>query len=440
MILRKLLTIACTTCAMATILSACGQSTTDNQIIPTVQAVNSTNSQDNIEQIPEFNTDITYTDTGLDIEESIMQDTPSDTVPTTEYTEPIETEPIPEPLPIALSLDVRNVKGDYSWREEFSLDGLLVYVVYDNGDEIPVSLDACDITLGDTNKVGEQEVIISYNGLEMHYGINVHYDISDVTNTKQYTQTALNLRNGPSTDFDIMTTVAINTELTILGKVDTTEWYKVQYNGAEYFCAAKYVDTTKVVIQAPVSTPSSSNSNAGSGNSSGYVEDTTDYGSFITGESGASSSVVRAANKFWTNNVPGWLKQLTKDNGWRIMVSGTPLNKRFGYSGSIAGITVGESNIIYLDNRESIIRTTLLHELGHMVDDIYGYPSCTDEFIDIFYAERGSFADKLGVGDGHHKSNELEYFAEVFQDIILLGKNSIGNIPDTYDFVSSYMG
>ena len=82
----------------------------------------------------------------------------------------------------------------------------------------------------------------------------------------------------------------------------------------------------------------------------------------------------------------------------------------------------------------------MFRNIVYCIDIYYEFPSRSEEFIEIFQEEKGKYKDVTDVGDNHHISNELEYFASVFSDIILRGKDSLGDIPRTYEFVMRYMG
>ena len=337
-----------------------------------------------------------------------------------ESTPEIESTPIPQPS--YLLLNTENVKTIYEVGDDLNLDNLIVSLVFDDKSVVELSAEDYTISEVDLSKVGEKVVDITFDEYQTCYYIKVEHKINDV-DYERYTTDSLNLRSGPGTDFEKKMSVSINTKLNVIGEVHGSSWVKVKYDGNEYFCSNKYLSKNKTVIEEPAAST-----------------DNTSYGDFVKGEKGTSSDVVYAANKYWINNVPKWLRNKFENNGWKIVVSATPLNKRYGYSVSIAGITDYSAKTIYLDNRHNAIKRVVLHELGHFIDMIEGFPSQSGEFTDAFNEEKHKFKDADGVGDGHHTSNTREYFAEVFSEIIQRGKNGIGDIPKTYEFVSKYIG
>ena len=92
-----------------------------------------------------------------------------------------------------------------------------------------------------------------------------------------------------------------------------------------------------------------------------------------------------------------------------------------------------------------IAKDTLLHEMGHFVDEESGYrKSDTQEFIDIFYNELDNFTktseyniDNLGVYT--NISTPLEYFATSFSCFISYPEELKKYCPITYDYYSRIM-
>lgn len=338
---------------------------------------------------------------------------------------PEQTIVTPEPVPVKLEINIESTKTNYFINEELDFSGIQVALRYD--DESIKVLTTEDFVLSevDTSSVGEKTVTVTSGDFSCSYTITVDYNIIPVNSEKKYSSTDLNLREGPGTDYAKLTTVPYNTELIVIGTVKDLNWSKVIYNNQEYFCSSNLLSNDKVIVNNDITITK---------------EDMDKYGTTVKGEAGAKSSVILAANKYWHNTVPQWLKNKFANSGWRIIVSETPLNKRFGYSGSIAGLTSYGNLTIYLDNRETIMDRTIIHELGHFVDYENGFVSYSDEFEAIFAEEKYAYRDPIGVGDGHHISNSTEYFASVFRDIIVLGKDSLGNIPKSYEFVSRYIG
>lgn len=317
-----------------------------------------------------------------------------------------------------IKLYTENVKKTYSLNEELDFEGLNVVVVYNTGEEKKLSNENYKIFPADTTTYGSKEVVISYGDYSEKFDIEVCYVVTDIEPTTKYASCSLNLREGASTQFEKLTTISVNTEVTVIGEVDNG-WVKVLYKDEEYFCSGKYLSDKKVEV---VSTQPAS-----------------PYDNKVTGEPGTSADVINSANANWNSQVPNWLKQKFVESGWTIEISAVPLNQRYGYSISIAGVADYDARKIFIDNRMSPTRRAILHELGHFIDDLYGFPSYSSEFAEIFNAEKYSFVDCTSVGDGHETSSVSEYFASVFQNAIINGANCKNQAPRSYEFVCRYM-
>lgn len=407
------------------ILVLCACFTANGRLFPVVQAF--TNPSD----IPSETTEVS-----VDVNEFISNVAENETDNTVEASEP-ETEPVVEveETPVentGIEIDISNVKLIYNINEEFNASELVVYAVYSDATKVPLNADEYNISAVDTSAYGTQTVVVEYNGFEAFFEIDVVYTVNEVKPYDRYTTTSLNLRNGPSTQFDIVTTVATNSVVTVIGEVDNG-WAKAIYEDQEVFCSAKYLSATKTKSE-PSNKPAPNP--APKPVSKGPFTSTSDI--FVV-EDGVKSEVVDCANRCWAT-VPTWLQQRFIDSGWKVVLSGTNLSARYGYSVSIAGLTCSGEKTIYLDNRTRAVERAFMHELCHFLDYSYGWPSGTDEFENIFNAEKTRYADLNGVGDGHTTSNVREYFASVVSDMIIYGADKIGDIPETYNYIMNYVG
>ncbi len=108
------------------------------------------------------------------------------------------------------------------------------------------------------------------------------------------------------------------------------------------------------------------------------------------------------------------------------------------YPDSSANLSVEEFNY-------RIVRDTLLHEMGHFVDEENGYrKSDTQEFINIFYEEVNNFTkteeykiDNLGIST--NIATPLEYYATAFSCFISYPSNLQSICPRTYDYFNRLM-
>lgn len=306
-----------------------------------------------------------------------------------------------------ISMDADYVKKDYFIGEELDTSGLTIVTIYNNGKREILTDRDYTISEVDLKTYGSKSVFVSYGDIVKTFEITVNYKVTPIESCAKYTNASINLYNGPGNQFEIVTTVPMSTKVNVIGEVDNG-WMKIQLAGVDYFCCREELSDVP-------------------------------YNDIVVCEAGASQAIKNKANAYWNENVPDWLKRQFVDNGWKIVISGTKLSNRFGFNMSVAGITHYDRKIVYLDNRESVIKRAMIHEIGHAIDYIHGLPSQSDEFKVIFNAEKYHFTDVASIGDGHEISSSVEYFAQVFNNIVLYGKDSLGNISKTYEFMSKYI-
>lgn len=98
------------------------------------------------------------------------------------------------------------------------------------------------------------------------------FTFTEVTATK-YAVQSVNVRSGPSTDFDKIGSLSTNQEITVNGVCDQTGWFRFDLNGTVAFVSNRYVSDEKVEVAPPASNNSGTGSEAsgtGSAASSNY--------------------------------------------------------------------------------------------------------------------------------------------------------------------------
>lgn len=93
------------------------------------------------------------------------------------------------------------------------------------------------------------------------------YTVESIDTKTMYAQQTVNLRQGPSTNYDRVGSLSTNQSVTVTGYVETAsgKWYQLSTGE---FVSAKYLGTDKVVVQAPSNNNNSSNNNNNSNNNS----------------------------------------------------------------------------------------------------------------------------------------------------------------------------
>lgn len=128
------------------------------------------------------------------------------------------------------------------------------------------------------------------------------------------------------------------------------------------------------------------------------------------------------------------------EQGWDFILTSEDFGGYYGYSQSICGLTVYGERTVYIREDEWSIRRSTLHEVGHAVDYECGWASETPEFREIFDREKYNFTDCVSIGDGHEISNVNEYFASVYQNMILDYWGTVDEVPDTVDYIERQLG
>lgn len=80
------------------------------------------------------------------------------------------------------------------------------------------------------------------------------YTVTDMEKT-MYAQRSVNVRTGPTTDYEKLGALNTNDEVKVTGQSDNG-WYRIEYNGSEGFVSNNYLGDTKVVVNnTPSTTP-----------------------------------------------------------------------------------------------------------------------------------------------------------------------------------------
>ena len=95
--------------------------------------------------------------------------------------------------------------------------------------------------------------------------VEPEFTVTELNATKYATQ-SVNVRSGPSTDYDKIGGLTTNQEVQVTGQANTG-WWRIQYNGGEAYVSDKYLADEKVEKPAASETPSNgggSTANSGS--------------------------------------------------------------------------------------------------------------------------------------------------------------------------------
>ena len=96
----------------------------------------------------------------------------------------------------------------------------------------------------------EPEIIVEDNTITPAIVEEIKEEVVVENYITKYSTTGLNIRKGPSTDTDIVKTVSINTELSVLEGSESNDWVIVKFNDEKYYVNSKYLSNEKTVIKS----------------------------------------------------------------------------------------------------------------------------------------------------------------------------------------------
>lgn len=119
------------------------------------------------------------------------------------------------------------------------------------------------------------------------------YIVESIDTKTMYAQQTVNLRQGPSTNYDRVGSLSTNQSVTVTGYVETAsgKWYQLS---TEQFVSAKYLGTDKVVVQAPSNNSNTSNNNNNSNSNNSQSSSSSEEKTVTSSGSGDGSGSSRA--------------------------------------------------------------------------------------------------------------------------------------------------
>lgn len=247
----------------------------------------------------------------------------------------------------------------------------------------------------------------------------------DETTYTGYATTALNVRSGNSTAYNIIGGLSYSQSIEVTGTCNNG-WVRVNYNGAEAYCSGKYITDTKPEPVA-VSTENAEN-----------VQNDTDAvtTSGICGTTaGGTAEWASKVNKKLAL-IPSNILNAFTSRGWTIAVTGQNIAGTYfpGVYNSVQGVTFYDSKTILIECREVAVNDSPIHEVGHALDNMCGDPSLGSEFAGIYNEEVETF--KSRITNSSCVRNVQEFFAETFYYACI---NPSKCTPKALEFVQRYM-
>lgn len=121
-------------------------------------------------------------------------------------------------------------------------------------------------TVAEETEIPEEEVILAEDAPEANPDLIEstetieteeieipEYIVTDMSATK-YAKSSVNVRSGPSSEYERVGGLSTNQQVTVTGQADTG-WYRIEFNGEEAFVSDSYLVDEKVVVSvAPAQT------------------------------------------------------------------------------------------------------------------------------------------------------------------------------------------
>ena len=119
------------------------------------------------------------------------------------------------------------------------------------------------------------------------------YTVVPIDTQTMYAQQSVNLRQGPSTEYDKVGSLSTNQSVTITGYAETAsgKWYQLSTGE---FVSAKYLGTDKIVVQAPSNNSNTSNDNNNSNSNNSQSSSSSEEKTVTSSGSGDGSGSSRA--------------------------------------------------------------------------------------------------------------------------------------------------
>lgn len=169
--------------------------------------------------------------------------------------------------------------------------------------------------------------------------------------------------------------------------------------------------------------------------SSRYATSKYEYKEYIDTEGDIKRDLLEYL-EFKLDLIPDKILSLYFEQQGRILITDKDISQVY-YSeydwGNVVGIHDSIKNIIYISNSKYAIDYALIHEFGHVLDNLTGWSSMEDDFVNIFNKEKETF--NVDSVDEHYKENEREFFAEVFQEYIINPEKCKKSAPYAFDFI-----
>ena len=155
-------------------------------------------------------------------------------------------------------------------------------------------------------------------------------------------------------------------------------------------------------------------------------------------EGSVSNDSIATAKDQW-HKIPKKYRDIVINNGVTFLLTDKEAEEYYyGCKKAIIAFYNSFSKRLVLESKTSSILRGLMHEVGHALDDYYGFPSHSKEWINIFETEKW-------ILPGAHSDDASEFFADVFKLSIKakydpLVQGELDRIPLAAKYMDDLMG
>jgi hypothetical protein len=234
-----------------------------------------------------------------------------------------------------------------------------------------------------------------------------------------YAQVSLNVRKYPDKDAEKLFALPVNAEVMVTAECENG-WVEITYGEKNGYCNGVYLGENPVMMPEVMEV-------------SGNVEETkSEYSCLIRGN--CSDTEWNRFVAAWNAIPDGWKNEIN-NSGWQIICTNDDFWTARGYS-ILDGLTRYNEKYTYIRACGGRVDVVVPHEVGHIVDCYYGFPSLSEEFVGLFEAESSGFEEYKNE-TSQSKTNSTEYFAIIWLQI-LLAPSTESSAPNSFAFVRQY--
>lgn len=239
-----------------------------------------------------------------------------------------------------------------------------------------------------------------------------------------YAAASVNIRTAPNVDGEKVSTASLNQEIHRIG-IGSNGWSQIIYEDKICYMNSRYLSNEKIeIIGKPLeAVPLGTSSQTG----------------IIGGEGNVDAGLLSLAQNYFSK-IPRNVVNFLEASEVHIYITDTNLADRFfaGQYSSVMGCTVYAEKNIYIEDRNSAVKSSIIHETGHIIDYLCGWASSSAEFQDCYILEKDSFVE-VGKQDNNNTSSISEFFAEVWNQIVLHPESCRASAPGSYEYVLNVM-